>query len=261
MRNEFLLAFSMKEKGDWARILENIKKKVPVSKEEIHEAYGKVSGDILLFSDQDYPEKFKNISYPPFCLYTKGNKNLLKKKNVLGVVGSRNLSPYGKKAIRQLLNEVYDNEPDTTIVSGLAMGADAEAMRVAMERKGTIIGVSGAGIDTIYPQSSKDVYEYCQAENGLLISEYPEAMQPKPENFPMRNRIIVGLCDALLVIEGDEKSGTSISVGYAVEQGKTVMAIPRGIDTGKPLTNKLIRDGAEIVLSGSDIIDFLNMRR
>lgn len=257
MRNEFLLAMAFREEGEWQGILNEVKKKRYVSQEEIHECYAKVKGNFILFNDDNYPEKLKNVIYPPFVMFTHGNQKILEEKSFLAVVGSRNLSPYGKKVTEKIVGEVLDILPDTVIVSGLALGADETAMRVAMGKNAKIIGVSGAGIESIYPSSSQDIYDYCKGTNGLLISEYPSLSKPDADHFPMRNRILVGLCDALLVVEGEEKSGTSISVGYGIDQGKTVMAIPRNIDDSKTLTNKLIKDGAESVLSGKDVVSFL----
>lgn len=258
MRNEFLLAMAFREGGNWNGILGEVKKKRYVSEEEIHEAYSKVKGNFILFNDDNYPEKLKNVIYPPFVMFTHGNQKVLEEKRILGVVGSRNLSDYGKRMTEKIINEVLDTLPDTVVISGLARGADETAMRTAIKRKAKIIGVSGAGIDSVYPSSSKDIYDYCKGNNGLLISEYPQEEKPDSDHFPMRNRILVGLCDVLLVVEGEERSGTSISVGYGIDQGKTVMAIPRNIDDPKTLTNKLVKDGAESVLSGQDVIEFLN---
>lgn len=254
MRNDFLLAFAYREKGDWRKILNDLKRKVPISEEEIHASYRKLKGDAILFRDPDYPSKLEGISYPPFCLFTAGNKDLLKAERILGVVGSRNCSDYGKRMAEKILEELLEKDPSIVLCSGCAQGADAVAMRTAMKRGTPVIGVSGAGIDSVYPSSCQDIYEYCRGKKGLLLSEYPLETPPDSDHFPMRNRLLVGLCDALLVIEGEEKSGTSISVNYAIDQGKDVLSIPRNADDSKTLTNKLIRDGASPALSGEDVL-------
>lgn len=258
MRNEFLLALSIKENGDWNNVVSDLKNKVRVSKEEINLCYSKLNGEVIMIGDDTYPEHFKSIAYPPLCIYSKGNVSLLKNNCKLAVVGSRNISKYGEYITKKLISEFLDLMPNATIVSGLANGVDSIAMREAMKKNADVIGVSGAGIDVIYPTKSNDIYEYCNGRNGLLLSEYPLNVEPMSEHFPMRNRLITGLCDYLLVIEGDEKSGTSISVGYALEQGKTVMAVPRNIDSTKKLTNKLIKDGACPILSAQDICEYMN---
>lgn len=255
MRNEFLLGLSMRENGDWNNVLKDLKNKVYITQEELHECYGKVKGDIMLFNDDDYPEKFKNIMYPPLCMYTHGNKSLIHAKRILAIVGSRNMTAYGESMTRKLVKDLLDIDPYIVIVSGIAKGIDSTAMRAAMEKSGSVIGISGAGIEEVYPKTSDDIYEYCHTNKGLLISEYPSNVPPDSSHFPMRNRLITGLCDAFLVVEGEEKSGTSISVGYALEQGKNVLALPRNIGDSKTLTNKIIKEGAIPVLSAQDIID------
>lgn len=257
MRNEFLLALSMREKGDWSGILKEMKEKKEVNPEEIYKCYSKVKGDLILFKDQDYPDKWNHIVNPPLCVYTHGNKKLLSSPKILAVIGSRKVSQYGDYICKKLINELLDIMPEIVIVSGCAMGIDSIAMRQAMNKGGKVIGVSGAGIESVYPLSSKDIYDYCKTNNGLLLSEYPCLEPPESKHFPMRNRLISGICDAILVIEGDERSGTSISVGYGIDQGKTIMAVPRDIRAEKQLTNKLIRDGANPVLCGQDIADLL----
>ena len=157
MRNEFLLALSMREKGDWSGILKEMKDKKEVNPEEIYQCYSKVKGDLILFKDQDYPDKWNHIVNPPLCVYTHGNKKLLSSPKILAVIGSRKVSQYGDYICKKLINELLDIMPDIVIVSGCAMGIDSIAMRQAMNKGGKVIGVSGAGIESVYPLSSKDI--------------------------------------------------------------------------------------------------------
>lgn len=245
----------MRENGDWNKVLGDLKNKVHVTEDELHRSYANLKGGVILFNDDEYPEDLKHIMYPPLCMYTHGNRDLLKCERILAVVGSRNMSKYGEEITNKLIGDLIELDPEIVIISGLAKGIDSVSMRAAIKKNGLIIGVSGAGIEEIYPRSSSDIYEYCHTPNGLLLSEYPTNVSPDSSHFPMRNRLITGLCKSFLVIEGDEKSGTSISVSYATEQGKNILAVPRNITDSKSLTNKLIKDGAIPVLSAQDILD------
>ncbi len=143
-----------------------------------------------------------------------------------------------------------------TIVSGMAKGIDGVATRAALNAGGKAVGVLGSGIDMCYPMENEDIYENLK-RGGLLISEYPPGIKPSKENFPFRNRIIAALSKLTIVGEANKKSGTLITVGYALEGGKEVACIPFRADEDSAC-NSLIRDGAALITSTEDVLNLLN---
>lgn len=252
---DVLLMLSIRYKGDWKAMYQAIKRKDPYSGEEVKQAYEKTKAKFLTLSDEDYPRAFTNQCNPPFLLYYYGNIKLLKEKYILTAVGSRNPTLYQADTTYHLIKEVVQkSNREVVIVSGLAKGIDALAMRACIQEKGKVIGVIGSGIDNPYPSESQDIYEYCKTENGLILSEYPLDLEAKPENFVFRNRLLVAIGKCLFVGAGKNRSGTSASIRYAIDAGKEILALPCNI-SGDDLTNTLIRDGARSVLSSQDILD------
>jgi DNA processing protein len=254
---DILVYLSVSFLGDWGKIREALVNKIKVSDEEVMKVVGGVKNSYITLIDDDYPPCLKNVYRPPFVLYFKGNREVLNTKYKLGCIGSRDCSDYGVTSAGKVLKEALAGEKDLAVVSGMAKGIDSECERMAMTEKRRIISVLGCGLNVCYPSDSKDVYEYSSGENGLLISEYPNDVKPEKENFPMRNRIIAGLIDSLLVVEASLMSGTAITVKMALEGGKDILCIPSPITSEKNLTNELIKDGAEICLSGEDILSSL----
>lgn len=208
---------------------------------------------IITIEDTEYPQELKNIEDKPFILYAKGNHKLLKEKNKIAIVGSRECSEYGKKTTLKfsylLARKSY------IIVSGMAKGIDTYAHKGALIAKGKTIAVLGSGINYIYPKENERLYKEIIEKEGLIISEYPLNKKPIPEYFPYRNRIISGIADKILVTEARKKSGSIITVNYALEQGKNVYAIPGNITSYKSEgTNLLIKEGAFLVTSLEDIL-------
>lgn len=202
--------------------------------------------------DESYPKSLKNIYDSPYVLYIKGQ--ILKEDELaIAVVGSRKSTSYGKWACEKFTKELA--ELGVTIVSGLAIGIDTIAHRTALNEGGRTIGVLGCGIDIIYPQKNKYLYDEI-SEKGAIISEFPLGTPPLPYNFPQRNRIISGLSMGVVVIEAQEKSGSLITANHALEQGKEVFALPGNINSiFSRGTNKLIKDGAKLLLDIEDIIE------
>ncbi|MDO9579260.1 MAG: DNA-processing protein DprA [Bacteroidales bacterium] len=212
---------------------------------------------LIPFTSDDYPERLKCLPYAPPLLYVRGD---LKDDNPsIAIIGSRRASHYGKMVAEKFARELA--RVGLTIVSGLARGIDTQAHKGALEENGRTIAVLGCGIDRVYP--SENVYLIDKIiTNGACISEFPIGTHPFAGNFPLRNRIISGLSDAILVVEATQRSGTFTTVGWALEQGKEIFAIPGNIteETSKG-TNKLIMDGARPVTSVQDIIDALKLDR
>jgi DNA processing protein len=206
---------------------------------------------------KEYPNYLKNIYNPPPFLFVKGDIKKLSNK-CIGIVGSRNPSEYGKKVTKMLSSELAIN--GLTVVSGLARGIDAIAHQNALEY-GNTVAVIGSGFKYIYPSENKILYEKI-LEKNTIITEFPFDIIPEKFNFPIRNRIISGLSHGVVVIEATENSGSLITAMYALEQGRDVFAVPGEITNSRSVgTNKLIRDGAKIVLSVDDILEeFLDLK-
>ena len=207
---------------------------------------------LLTLSDAAYPGRLKNIYDPPALLYCKGRLPLLDDLLCVAVVGTRDCTPYGVACAEKLGFGLASG--GAAVVSGLAKGIDAAAIRGALRVGGVTVGVVGNGLDVYYPYESRYLYEDV-ASAGILLSEYPPGTEPASGHFPVRNRIISGLSLAALVVEAPEKSGALITAATALEQGRDVFAVPGPIDAPASVgCNCLIRDGAGLVSDASDIL-------
>ena len=207
---------------------------------------------LLTLSDAAYPGRLKNIYDPPALLYCKGRLPLLDDLLCVAVVGTRDCTPYGVACAEKLGFGLASG--GAAVVSGLAKGIDAAAIRGALRAGGVTVGVVGNGLDVYYPYESRYLYEEV-ASAGILLSEYPPGTEPASGHFPVRNRIISGLSLAALVVEAPEKSGALITAATALEQGRDVFAVPGPIDAPASVgCNCLIRDGAGLVSDASDIL-------
>ena len=208
--------------------------------------------DTITIYDKDYPDNLYYIYDSPKVLYKKGN--LIEDDNLaIAIVGSRKATSYGKWATEKFVEELVDL--GVTIISGLALGIDSIAHRKALENNGRTIAILGNGLDIVYPNRNRDLYEKIP-NNGAIISEFFLGTQPLPYNFPQRNRIISGLSLGVIVIEAKEKSGSLITAHHALEQGKEVFALPGNINSiFSRGTNKLIKDGAKLIMDVDDIIE------
>ena len=203
--------------------------------------------------DKEYPEKLKHISNPPIVLYIKGNKEILSSKTI-GVIGCRLCSEYGKITASHISYDLAKN--DICVISGLARGIDTYAHMGAIAGKGKTIGVIGCGLDIVYPKENKMLFNKIIETEGAIISEYVVGTKPEAKNFPERNRIISGLSDGIAVIEARERSGTFITVDFALEQGKNIYAVPGNITSfSSEGTNELIKQGAKVLTNVKDILE------
>lgn len=212
---------------------------------------------IINYYSENYPENLKPFEDSPSILYYRGNIEKINLNKNLAIVGSRDYSYYGENVTSIISREMAEN--NINIISGMAKGIDAFAHKYSLQANGYTCAVLGSGIDVIYPYVNKTIY-YKLLEGGGIISEFPPGTKPYPYNFPLRNRIISGLSDIVIVIEASEKSGSLITASCALEQGKDVMAVPGSIFSKKSIgTNKLIKDGADPFTTMEDIYNLLNM--
>jgi len=220
---------------------------------EEYERINKLGIKIISIIDNRYPKRLKNLFYPPPLLYVRGN--LEEKKLALAVVGARRASLYGKKVAQNLALQLSNN--GIQIISGLARGIDACGHSGALMGTGGTIAALGSGVDVVYPRENTSLYhKIINSGRGAVVSEFPLGTQPLRHHFPIRNRIISGLSDGVLVIEAGEKSGSLITAEFALEQGKEVFAVPGPM--GNPLykgSHRLIKDGAKLVDDIEDILE------
>ncbi len=210
---------------------------------------------ILTIKDEDYPYLLKQIYDPPSVIYIMGNKKILS-QNGIAIVGSRNCSLYGQKIAKYLSYQLA--KKGIHIISGLARGIDTFSHIGTLQARGKTIAVLGSGLDVIYPPENEKLAEKIVESGGCLVSEYIVGTKPLGEHFPARNRIISGLASGVVVVEASEKSGSLITVDFALEQGKNVYAVPGNINSPNSLgTNSLIKQGAKIVTNVEDILEDL----
>lgn len=208
---------------------------------------------IYTIFDKEYPSELHHIYDPPYVLYIKGRyKNDIP---LIAMVGARKASAYGKWAAGEFSRQLV--QFGIGIVSGLAFGVDTASHQGALDADGYTIGVLGCGIDQVYPAANRRMYQEIEAV-GTIISEYPPGTPPQKHFFPARNRIISGLSYGVFILEAGIKSGSLITAEFAMEQGKEIYALPGHINHGLSQgTNRLIQDGAKMVLKPEDIVDEL----
>ena len=238
--------------------------------------------DIIHICEKSYPQALKQIYDAPVSLYIRGNKEILNGKNI-GIVGCRECTDYGKKAAKYFAYNL-SKEKSVNIVSGLAKGVDSyahwgsvganiecESTKNCGKKQescgkinddcgklkndcGKTIAILGNGLNMIYPKENIELANEIIRSGGAIISEYPCGTKPDKMNFPARNRIISGLSKGIIVIEAKEKSGTLITVDFALEQGRDVFVVPGNINSINSVgTNDLIKQGAKMVTSYEDI--------
>ena len=210
---------------------------------------------IITIMDKEYPDKLKNIYDPPIILFTKGNINLLNDTSI-AVIGCRKATRYGMNMAKKMSYDL--SMKNIVIVSGMAKGIDGMA-HIGALKSGKTIAVLGSGVDYPYPYENINIYKEIIKNNGLIVSEFIVGTRPNDKNFPQRNRIISGLSDGIFVIEAKKKSGTMITVDFALEQGKNVYVLPGNVSSlNSEGTNELIKQGAKIVTCAEDIIEDLD---
>ena len=213
---------------------------------------------MLTWNDAAYPARLKEIEDAPPALYVRGELSAADEYAV-AIVGTRLATTYGKEVTRGLAGDLARNR--ITIISGLARGIDLIAHEAALEAGGRTIAVLGSGVDVIYPPEARRLSEQI-VTRGALISEYPLGTRPEASNFPPHNRIISGMSLGVVVVEAGLESGALITAGFALEQGRDVFAVPGNVfNKSSQGTNRLIQQGAKLVMSFEDVLDELQLQR
>ena len=209
---------------------------------------------VVTLGDTDYPEQLRNLDDAPVVLYVRGS---LQRDDRFGiaVVGSRKFTPYGESVCCRIASEM--SEWGLTVVSGMALGIDSVAHQAALSAGGRTLAVVGSGPDICYPSENRRLMERIIC-SGAVVSEFPPGTEPLREHFPRRNRLISGLSLGVLVVEAAAKSGALITARAALEQNREVFAVPGNITAAQSEgTNRLIREGAKVVLEAKDILEEL----
>lgn len=208
---------------------------------------------LLTLQDATYPERLKAIHQPPMVLYWKGKQIAFDEEVAIAIVGTRAATPYGVQVASRLSAGLTRN--GALVVSGIAQGIDAAAVRGALKMGGPVVSVLGGGIDVVYPRYHRELYEDVAAV-GALISEYPPGTEARGSNFPIRNRIISGLSEGVVAVESGRYGGALLTVNHALEQSREVFAVPGPVDAPQSEgTNRLIQEGAaKLIVNVDDIL-------
>ncbi len=211
--------------------------------------------DFITTRDADYPRLLKEINDPPIGLYRKGRCDFA--QPCVAIIGSRRTTLYGQAMAKKFGAELA--RLGFCIVSGLARGIDTAAHEGALAVGGKTAAVLGTGIDIIYPPENLALYRQIEAEGGAVVSEFPFGRRADRQSFAMRNRIVAGMSEAVVVIESDVDGGAMITARFAGEQGRLIFAMPGRIDQNTSAgCHQLIRDGATLLTSVDDILNELN---
>lgn len=217
-----------------------------------------VGMEVLAEFEADYPAGLREIHSPPPLIFCRGNLKALEGPSI-AIVGARKATPYGRMVARRLGRDLA--KVGLVVVSGMARGVDSESHWGCLEGGGMTIGVLGNGIDVVYPRENRMLYSKVE-QQGLLLSEYLPGTMPEPGNFPVRNRLISALSRGVVVVEAQEKSGAMITVGFALEQGKDVFAVPGPVTSlNSRGPHLLLQEGARLVSGVEDILQEWGMDR
>jgi DNA processing protein len=207
--------------------------------------------------DAAYPNRLKKIADAPFSFYIKGRLPD-EKKRAVAIVGARNCSEYGYAMAKEIGRSLANC--GAVVISGMARGVDASGHKGALQADGETVAVLGGGVDVVYPYENRKLYQEILEKNGAILSEQPPGTKPMPHYFPIRNRVISGLSDVVVVVEARERSGSLITADYALEQGKDIYAVPgRVTDATSGGCNNLIHQGAGIITDVGQFVKELSL--
>ena len=210
---------------------------------------------VLTPADADYPASLRNAPGCPLALYVKGDVSALSRPSV-ALVGTRRATSYGLSVANRLAYDLAKS--GLAVVSGLALGIDAEAHRGALAADGVTVGVIGSGLDRFYPEENRALAREMVEKGGAVVSEFPFGRPPDKTTFPIRNHVVAALAKGIVAVEAPFKSGTLITTSIAADLGRTVMAVPSRVDSRMSAgCLQLIREGAVLVRSADDVIEAL----
>jgi DNA processing protein len=213
--------------------------------------------DAVTFLDEEYPERLKECDDAPTILYYKGNIRFNEPK-ILSIVGTRKATRYGQDFCSCLIADLAKRYPDMVIVSGLAFGIDVTAHKEALKNNLKTWAILGHGLESIYPSKHKRIAQKITETDGAVISDYPHGSKIDPSNFVKRNRIIAGICDALIVVESGIKGGSIITANIANHYNRDVFAVPGNINsTYSAGCNKLIKTNRAHLIESIDDIEYI----
>jgi DNA processing protein len=247
--------------GFGTKLIEQImSQKGSISPQQILAEYLQINSDFWTPVDPEYPRLLLEIPSPPPILYYRGIVDLaenLGNKPAIAIVGTRYPTRYGRDWTRKLSRTL--TKQGFTIVSGMAAGIDTEAHQACLEAEGRTIAVLGTGVDIVYPHNNSQIYHKIQ-QQGLVLSEYPPGTKPDKKNFPPRNRIIAGLCRAVLIMEAPRQSGALITARYANEFCRDVYVLPGSLDNEQALgCLNLLNNGAHVILGENELLEMLEI--
>lgn len=252
---EALIALAIKNHGDWDAIIADIRSRKSVDYEEGRELLKSIKCKVLTSLDAEYPDYLRNECHkPPFVLFYYGDIRLIQDRHrVLTVVGSRDCTDYAAKKTRSLCQAIADK--GYIICSGLARGIDTVAAEATCSFPGKSIAVLGCGIERCYPLENESLQERI-SKNGLVISEYPGMTLPDPRHFPARNRLLACMCHGVFVGEVRPRSGTMITVAFALHYNRDVGTLPFRCDE-EASNNSLLKNGSALIENVEDLELFL----
>jgi DNA processing protein len=212
---------------------------------------------VITQTSESYPKSLREIHAPPIVLYVWGELQD-RDKHAIGIIGSRRTTHYGTEAAKKLAYQLA--YAGLTVISGLARGIDTAAHQGAVAAKGRTIAVIGSGLLNLYPPENRGLAEKIRNGNGAIVSEFSMEIEPDRQTFPMRNRIISGWSHGILVVEAGLNSGALITASQALEQGRSVYAVPGHINAPSAIgSNRLIQQGAKLTMDASDILGDLQI--
>src|SRR5215211_2405218 len=212
---------------------------------------------VIIQESSSYPKSLREIHAPPIVLYVWGELEQ-RDQHAIGIIGARRTTHYGTESAKKLAYQLA--YAGLTVISGLARGIDTAAHQGALAAKGRTIAVIGSGLAKLYPPENAALAEKIRSGNGAIVSEFSMEIEPDRQTFPMRNRIISGWSHGILVVEAGLNSGALITATQALEQGRSIYAVPGHINAPSAQgSNRLIQQGAKLVMEASDILDDLSI--
>jgi len=238
------------------RLYSNFDAALSAAEEELKYIYAN-DVDFVTIADEAYPERLRECADSPSVLYFKGTPDFAS-RHVVSIVGTRNATKYGVGFCNDFVAELANRYPDAVVVSGLAYGIDVAAHKAAVENNLKTWAVLGHSLETIYPSLHRKVAEKILEGGGALISDFPHGTKIDPSNFVKRNRIVAGLCDALLVVESGEKGGSIITANIANNYNKDVFALPGNVtSTYSRGCNRLIKTNRANLCESFDDFEYI----